>query len=271
MHPPRVLIAVSLTLWAAASAAAGPQHLFTLDSTTAEKSAQPPASRKFAPDAVEEFRITVDPAAVAANPPSFLIDLPGHSTLEALRTRFVSYQPDWKTWTGTLRPAGGKGPGAGYIHLGYHGDQMTAVIHWSGERFQIVRTPGGHRLARLSDDLSPLSCGVVDRGGKEAGLQFLEEPAASPPAGAINKVATNRIDVLAVYPTEFFYRSAAEENGLLTFIRDSTSLANDAFTNSGVDAAYNLVGIVPLTGAQPPSTGQLNDLVWMTGGRGTPV
>ncbi|HKI02994.1 MAG TPA: DUF4082 domain-containing protein [Thermoanaerobaculia bacterium] len=251
-----------------------PPSLFTIDKT-ARPATEP--SQRFLPDAAEEFLIQTDPAAVAANPQAFTIDLPDLPLLEAVRTRFVVYGPDWKSWIGRLRYAGSLGKGAGYIHLGYHGDQLTAVIEFEGHHFRITGGKESQRLARISEDLSPPSCGLDD---SAAGPPLLGDgqkdsaaPASAAPATDTNTdmetskiLATHRIDVLAVYPLAFFSRGPAAETALFNFIRDSISLANDAFANSLIDAAYNLVGIVPVTGAsQPPSTGITDALNWLTG------
>ncbi|HEV8581132.1 MAG TPA: PKD domain-containing protein [Thermoanaerobaculia bacterium] len=244
-----------------------PPRLYAL-----EKTAQPQVSRELVPDAAEEFLIEIEPAAVAENPPMFIIDLPGLPPLKATRTRFLAYQPDWKSWFGTLRYAksdsGGEAPG--FIHIGYHGDQITALIEFEGERYRIV---GGHeeshRLVQLDGELSPPPCALDDpvdmpQFGHEAphGDGAPLEAAAAPSKSAF-KVAT-RIDVLALYPRAFFTMSASVENGLFTFIQDSISLANNAFANSNVNAYYNLVGIVPVLGEYQPTNGIFASLDWLT-------
>ncbi|HVG09274.1 MAG TPA: DUF4082 domain-containing protein [Thermoanaerobaculia bacterium] len=262
---------------AARPAAQGvPPHLFTLEKTPLAASASSAssasaASRAFLPDAAEEFLIQADPAAVNANPATFTIDLPDTPLLEAVRTRFVVYGPDWKSWIGTLRYAGAKGKGAGYIHLGYHGDRMTALIQFEGQSYRILG--GGrqesHRLARIAEDKSPMSCGLEETEERPelSEAQLATAPAAAAPA--IDSVtsavlATYRIDVLAVYPRAFFVPGGpSAETALGNFIRDSISLANDAFANSQIDAAYNLVGIVPLTGTQPTGNSVSSALTWL--------
>src|SRR3954471_7877505 len=144
------------TPFAAQSPSSKPAPLYTLD-----KAARPPASRWLVPDEAEEFAIRVNPETVAANPQALILELPGLPTLEAVRSRFVVYQPDWKSWFGTLRLEGSDDPGTGYIHLGYHGKQLTGFLEFEGERFQIVDTGAGHRLVHLSDELGTPSCGLV--------------------------------------------------------------------------------------------------------------
>src|SRR5947208_13110904 len=61
-----------------------------------KSSARPPASRLRVHDATEELDVQVDPAAVAANPETLTIDLPGTGLLEAVRSHFVVYRHDWK-------------------------------------------------------------------------------------------------------------------------------------------------------------------------------
>lgn len=251
-----------VTLTAASAEAAGrPGRLYTLG-----KAVPAPETARFdAPDAAEEFSIEVDPEAVTLNPPAFTIDLPTVSTpLEAVRTRFVVYKPDWKSWIGTLRYAGTEGEGSGYIHLGYHGAQLTALIEFEGERYRIVGGfDGSHRLVRLADDLAVRSCGfdnAVSRGAQRPSRNQQLKAAAD--ESFTDAVAT-RIDVLAVYPKAYFAYGPASEAGVFNFIQDSISLANDIFTNSQVNAYYNLVGIVPITGAQPSATGAYDALIWL--------
>jgi hypothetical protein len=270
-----VLSALSAAAHAAKPAAQGvPPHLFTLDDNTARPATA--ASRVLLPDAAEEFIIQADPAAVDANPAVFTVDLPDTPLLEAVRTRFVVYGPDWKSWIGTLRYAGAKGKGTGYIHLGYHGDRLTALVQFEGQSYRILG--GGkesHRLARIAEDKSPLPCGVEETDARPeiSEVQVASAPAAAAPAvdsvtAAIT--ATYRIDVLAVYPKAFFSQGPSSETALGNFIRDSISLANDAFVNSQIDAAYNLVGIVPLNGtAQPTGNSVSSALTWLTTQNGT--
>jgi hypothetical protein len=252
--------------WAAANRRIEPPRLYAL-----EKSAQPQVSRELVPDGAEEFLIEVDPEMVAANPPVFIIDLPDFRPLKAVRTSFVAYRPDWKSWFGTLRDA--SGGATGFIHIGYHGDQVTGLIEFEGERYRIV---GGleesHRLVRLYSELSPPPCALDDTADAVDVPQFDREdprgddaPLAAPtaPVKTAFKVAT-RIDVLALYPRAFFTMSASVENGLFTFIQDSISLANNAFTNSNVNAYYNLVGIVPVLGEYQPTNGLFASLDWLT-------
>ncbi|MFL6193207.1 MAG: PKD domain-containing protein [Thermoanaerobaculia bacterium] len=251
--------------WAAPKRVPDAPHLYIL-----EKAAQIRVSPELVPDAAEEFLIEVDPAMVAANPPAFLLDLPGFPPLEAVRTRFVTYRPDWKSWFGTLRDARTGGEATGFIHIGYHGDQITAVIEHEGERYRIV---GGveesQRLVRLSGELSPPPCGLENTTDLMEPSLFREDrhsegsrvlvKSATKAAGL---KTTARIDVLAVYPKAFYTLSATVESGLFTFIQDSISLANNAFLNSGVDAFYNLVGIVPVLDVQP-ATGIFASLDWL--------
>ena len=244
-----------------------PPRLYDLDVV-----AQPEVRRDLVPDGDEEFLIEVDPAAVAANPPAFVIDLPGSSPLVATRTRFVDYGPDWKSWFGAIRHAGTAGKGAGFIHLGYHGDQLTAVIDFAGERYRIVG--GGeesHRLVRLSNELSPQPCGVDETADDaaaplfEAFVEDAGEDDSSLTAVTSAVMTVTRIDVLAVYPKAFFTMSATVENSIFTFVQDSISLANNAFSNSNVPAYYNLVGVVPVLDSPQPVSGVQSSLGWLNG------
>src|SRR5215218_1390011 len=147
MRNARLLTTVFLTALATTNAFAArnpstpapPAHLFALD-----KAAQPPASRWLVPDEAE----------------AFTVDLPGLPPLEATRRRFVVYRPDWKSWIGTLRRAGTDEPATGYIHLGYHGKQLSGFLEFEGERYRIVNLEAGQRLVRLSEELGTPSCGI---------------------------------------------------------------------------------------------------------------
>ena len=267
-----VVFLIALVLAAAsnthAHAAGGPKHksqpphLYGLDSTPRTPTAGPVGLA----DAAEEYLIEIDPQAVAANPQAFTIDLPTLPPLEAVRTRFVVYRSDWKSWIGTLRYAGTQGEGTGYIHLGYHGKQMTALIHFEGERYQIV---GGfwepHRLVRLSDELSVRSCGLDDSGDVADPLSPASTSSKAELESSVGAFTSTRLDVLVVYPKVFFGFGPAAEVAVFNFAEDSISLANDIFTNGNIPAYYNLVGIVPITAAaQPPATGIYDALHWLT-------
>lgn len=234
--------------------------------------AQLEVRRDLVPDGAEEFLIDVDPSIVDSNPPALVIDLPHSPPLVAVRTRFVTYQPDWKSWFGTFHYPGSSGGERGFIHLGFHGDRITALVNLEGERYRIVGGPEeSQRLVRLSGELSPPPCAVDDSGDPvEAPLLLPQKEETSdnsalqgPQVAAIT--ATTRIDVLAVYPKVFYTMSASVESGLFTFIQDSISLANNAFINSGVDAYYNLVGIVPVLGTSQPTTGVTTSRNWLNG------
>ena len=257
MRNARLLTTVLLTALAATNAfaarnpdttPAAPAQLFALD-----KAAQPPASRWLVPDEAEEFAIQTNPEAVARNPRAFTVDLPGLPPLEATRRRFVVYRPDWKSWIGTLRRAGTDEPATGYIHLGYHGKQLTGFLEFEGERYRIVNLEAGHRLVRLSEELGTPSCGIdaVTEAAKSSRLGGEIVTPEEAEGTIVTKIASNRLDLLVVYPKAFFPLGPSAESRLVTFVQDSVSMANDVFVNSSVDAAYNLVGVVPITGSRP--------------------
>jgi PKD domain-containing protein/reprolysin-like metallo-peptidase family M12B len=253
-----ILLNLSLNLtWAAPARQTEAPRLYVL-----EKAALPPVSRELVPDAAEEYSIEVDPAAVSANPPAFQVELPDSVPLLAVRTRFVTYKPDWKSWFGTLRDSDASGEGTGFIYLGYHGDRMTALIEFGGERYRIVGGGPGekHRLVRLSGALSPPPCGLDEAADASEPPSF--RPGEKPFEKGIPalKIAS-RIDVLVVYPRAFFSMSSAE-GSLFTFAQDSISIANNAFANSGINAFYNLVGVVPILDSQPTS-GIFASLDWL--------
>jgi hypothetical protein len=257
-----------------------PAPLFAL-----EKTALPKGIRPLLPNTAEEFLIRVDPANVAADPPSFLIDLPGHALMEAVRTSFVSYRADWKSWFGTLRYASG-GQKAGSIDISYHGAQITALVELDeGDRYRIVGGFGeSHRLVRLDAEKTPMSCGLGAKADARDGTgdtpsqggepRARQAPLAS--AKILSCSANARIDVLVVYPGKgdgtrlgYFDLSAADENALFSFVQNSIAKANQVFANNGINAWYNLVGLVPLINqdnlADPPlpSTGLRAVLDWM--------
>ncbi|HYG63854.1 MAG TPA: DUF4082 domain-containing protein [Thermoanaerobaculia bacterium] len=257
-----------------------PQPLFVLD-----KAAPGRGSLPLLPNSSEEIVIQVNPTDVAANPSSFLIDLPDHGLMEAVRTSFVSYRPDWKNWFGTLRYASGKQE-TGSIHIGFHGATITASIQLDeGVFYRIVGGHGeSHRLVRLDTEKTPPSCGLAtpeDAG--DAPLPLVKPrhgKAALPVTEKILSCSANpRIDVLAVYPAKapagsgslvgYFDMTAAQESAFVTFVQNSISRANQVFANSGINAWYNLVGVVPLinqdvTSDPPlPSTGLRAGLDWM--------
>ncbi len=233
-------------------------------------------------DAAEELLIQVDPRVVARNPPTLLIDLPGHPMLEAVRTRFDAYQADWKSWFGTLRPVDGEAGPTGYIYLGFHGDRLTGDMKIAGERYSIAGGPEvGQRLVRLSDELTPPSCAIGTEADAPADeTQHWLTPEQAPEVGSLQEKATATIDVLAVYPGRsgngnpagFFQGSATDETAMRNFVQDSIATANAIFTGSVVDARYELRGVVPFLDPVvrngEPGAGIYDTLAWLTGGAG---
>lgn len=230
------------------------------------KTALPKTSRPLLPDAAEEFLIQVDPTAVAANPAVFLVDLPDYGLLEAVRNRFFDYKPDWKSWSGSLRYVDHHEP-AGSIYIGFHGDRITALVELAdGERYRIAGGPEeGQRLVRLSGGLGSPACRMDTPASSQETLPGTERMSRvdAPVALQTAALGTVRIDVLAVYPRAFFGISSWTESSLRTFVQDSISLANEAFANSGINAYYNLVGIVPILGGSQPATGLFSSLSWL--------
>jgi len=239
-----------------------PPQLFTIKGP----SFAPKAGFLATPEAVEEFRIAVDPKLVASNPAVVAVDLPSGLQLEAVRRDFAEYGPEWKSWFGTLRIAGSGGEGSGYAYLGYHGSQLTAFFQFEGERYRIVGgLAGSHRLARLTDATAVPSCAFDALEAADDGAPW-EPPAELPLPGSnplVTKVAT-RIDVLALYTKDYFSFPTSEV-GVINFTLDSIAVANNIFSNSGVNAYYNLVHVGPIIGAQPPATGIDAGIQWLTG------
>jgi hypothetical protein len=276
MRSAGTIVVLLLTGWAGLAAAGTsvpvaspdlPPPLFTIDpAALAARAGGAAAGQKTGlvlPDSAEELAIHVEPAAVRADPPLFTVELPDLPLLEAVRSRFVDSGPDWKSWIGTLRIAGAAGAGSGYVHLGYHGDRITGLLQFEGRTFRIAVVGEGHLLARISEDRSPVPCGVEEGGTPPLGLETAAEalqgvaPAATAPP--------HRIDVLAVYPRAFFDLGPAAEDDLARFVRDSISLANDVFVRSNVPASYNLVGVVPLIGSSQPPPVVGRALTWLLG------
>ncbi len=211
---------------------------------------------------VEQYAIELDPAAVASAPERFELDLPGGVRLEARRERTVVYDPTWMSWSGELRHLGlsAEAGGSGYVHLVYRGDRVTGVLNFGSEKYQIAGAAGGgHRLVRLGERRTPV-CALETSPIRTTGGGFRAAP--EPPSGPPLKT-TVRIDVLAVYTDEFLSSPAAEAE-VQDFIHTSVSIANDAFSRSGVNAYYDLVHVGPITGLQPPSPDRiLSTLFWV--------
>lgn len=248
------LACLTLAVFAAgqSSAAVPPARVFTLVDL---RSQAPLTGWQAVEDAVEEFHVATDPAAVAANPASLTLALPYGAELEALRTRFVDYGPEWKSWSGVLRRAGSKAPGDGYVYFGYHGQRLTGIVHFEGERYQIAGgLAGPQRLVRQSDELahSP-TCGLHATRGARA--LDSEEPSGAKrtlETAPTAKAALTRIDVMALYPKAYFAFPTSEIS-VVDFVEDSIDLANQAFVNSKVDAYYRLVHVGPIVQTQPAS------------------
>lgn len=253
---------------------AGSAALYKLDQIP-----RPPVEGWLAvPGAAEEFLLSgVDPEVIAADPQTVTFDLPFGPTVEAVRTRFVEYRDDWKSWFGTMRISGTGDRTTGYVYLGYHGEQLTGLIDFRGEHYRIAGgLAGAHRLVRLSEHPGTLTCGTEERsrGGVEetsapelehaAGRLFLPPPeTGSEPDGVTPKTHfPARLDVLALFPKAYFAFPTSEVS-LINFVQDSIALANDAFSNSGIYAFYNLLYVGPLVGPQPPSTGLFDGINWL--------
>jgi hypothetical protein len=214
------------------------------------------------PGAIEEFAVRADPGIVAKGPRVLSFTLPTGEEVEAVRTSFVTYGPSWKAWFGTLRAAGAAGPGEGSAYFGYHGEQLTAFLRYGDEKYRLVGgLSGDHRLARLADELGVPSCAYEE-------IFFPEDPVtegtAPTTANALMAKAATRIDVLAVYPKAFFSFPTSEV-GVINFVHDSIAVANNIFTNSNVNAFYNLRHVGPIIGTQPPATGIDAGIQWLTG------
>ncbi len=287
-------LAFLLAVVTASAAAARPQpageppQLFAVDDGASGKLARPLLG-----ESSEELPIVVNPAAVAANPPVFRIELPAQGSLEARRTSFVKHRPDWQSWSGNLYEPGGVEP-VGSIHVGFHGDRITGLLSLdAGDSYRIVGgREEGQRLARLDPGLSLPPCGLdgLDGLGEEGGgghdrvlppfRRFSSRAQADSGAGEkiLSCSANAVIDLLVVYPSRgtgtrrgYFEANGPDLDDLEDFVEDSVDRANLIFDNHGINAEYRLVGTVPLldqTGllpASPALPGLQHSLTWMNG------
>ncbi len=236
---------------ASAQSSSKTPSLYALDDTPRA----PEAGWHAIEDALEEYQITTEPKVVASNPPSILLDIPYSSRLEALRTRFVDYGSEWKSWFGVLRYAGLRDEGTGFVYLGYHGDRVTGILHFRGERFQITGGVGGpQRLVRQSDELARTpNCGL-HMGDNVSPVSSAtsggEETNAADGSGTLTSKVKTRLDVIAVYPRAYFPFPTSEIT-LVDFVEDSIALANESFDNSNINAFYNLRHVGPIVQTQP--------------------
>ena len=258
-----LILATALAAGASAKPA-GPPQLYRLDETPLA-----PAKGQLAiPEAVEEFAITLDPKLVDSNPEVLAIQLPSGPLLEAHRNRFVIYEADWKSWSGELRHPGAADP-MGYVLLVYHGDFVTGLLNTDEGRFRLAAPlDRGPRLVRVKD--AGVSVCPVD-GGSHAGPEVPRHswrPRQSTPKSSspivFDELVATRIDVLALYTKDFFAFPLSEVS-MLTFVRDSISLGNDIFANTGVNAVYNLLQTLAILDPvqKPPATGLADALNWM--------
>lgn len=222
-----------------------------------DKSARAPAiGWKAVEGALEEFRIAVDPKTVAADPEVIRIELPFGPSLEAVRSSFTDYGPEWKSWTGTIRRAGATDLGDGYAYLGYHGDRITGVLHFEEERYRITGgIDGPQRLVRQSDELTGgTSCGLHLEAGAEPIPPGRSRTAKESSSPTLSQKSLTRIDLMAVYPRAYF-ASPVAQIGLVDYVEDTVAQANTIFANSRVNAYYNLVHVGPIIGTQPSLQG----------------
>jgi PKD repeat protein len=285
-------LAFLLAVVTASTAAARPQspgeppQLFAVDDDAPAKLARP-----LLEESSEELPILVNPAAVAANPPVFQLELPAHGPLEARRTSFVKHRPDWSNWSGELYEPGGVEP-VGSIHIGFHGDRITALLSLdTGDWYRIVGgREEGQRLARLDSGLSLPPCGLDglgEEGGHDHGghdrvptpfRRFWTRAQAESGAGEkiLSCSANATIDLLVVYPSRgtgtrrgYFDANGPDLDDLEDFVEDSVARANQIFDNNGINAEYRLVGTVPLLDqvnlvpASPALPGIQGSLNWM--------
>lgn len=230
---------------------AQPRSLYLLDHTAR----LPVELRSGFEDAVEdaliEYQVTADPAVVATNPARIRLDLPHLGEVEALRDRFVDHGPEWKSWTGRLRHAGSQEEGSGFVYFGYHGKRVTGIIHFEGERWQILGgVDGPQRLVRESDELATTPNCALEIGTDVGFRSLADHQPSDAPSGL---TTATRIDVMALYPKVYFAFPTSEIS-LIDYVEDSIDLANTIFVNSEVNAYYNLVHVGPIVTGQPTAT-----------------
>ncbi|MEM9557229.1 MAG: Ig-like domain-containing protein [Acidobacteriota bacterium] len=255
------------TAWAAPS-----PELFRID----DLSPAPTEAVSNIAGAVDEVAITLDTAALDTAPAALELPLPDGRRVQATRTSFDA-TADLLAWGGPIDRGDGRVPG--YLHLIDRGDTVTGILNLGAERYQIVATPGGHRLVRVE-----LEHGVCALEADAHDVELLEPHAvldAADPATAGLDTASARldlaardaalgtgstqakftIDVLAVYPSAF---TGTAEAGVRDFIERSVCIANDVFAQSRIPTEYRLVAMERLTGAsQPPATGLFDGMRWM--------
>ena len=212
-------------------------------------------------NAVEEFSIATRPEVLAANPAVLRFELPFGPRLEGIRRHFRDYGPEWKSWSGTLRLAGSSGPGKGYVFFGYHGERITGVLRFEGERYEITGLGQPQRLVRQSHGLAEgVNCGVHPGDEIKPLGSAVDSVAAVGASPATAQRAPQRIDVMAVYPMAYF-SSPTTQISLVDHVEDTLAQANDIFDNSNINAEYNLVHVGPIVGTQPSLQGPQGGLI----------
>ncbi len=207
----------------------------------------------------EQFAIYLDSELLALNPERLALDVPGGTSLEALRSRWTQVDEDHFSWYGILdaeadsRSSRNEAEATlrnGYVLLSYtEGRVMGTLQTPEGVHYHITPAAGGiHRLVR-TEGAQHDGCGV------EAVQQQTAPLIAAEKADACNVPATNyRLDVLALYMPDFV---GPQEQAALDSINLDIAMANTIFANSQVKITYNLVYAGPLTEEHPTSSGQL--------------
>ena len=253
-----------------ASATAFSQTLFTLKDSVSG----PDLDALSFIGAAEQFQISVDPSLVASNPETLEFELPDGRRLLADRKSFRAYDTTWMNWNGEVRVSGPSWTvrdRKGFLYLNDHGEYVTGVLNLGHEQYRIIMAEGDQRLVRLSEKRPP-SCGMTMSGRDlnpaprplYPATPWKAKPAPISRQAELATKATTIIDVLFVYPEDgfpgFWDRWALEH-----FIRDSVSLANVVFAESGVNAEYRYI-IEPLESSDQPQPASVGaSLAWLNG------
>ncbi len=214
----------------------------------------PPAS----PASVAEVPISVDFAALAANPASITLSRTDGSTFKANRTGFESRGKGDFAWRGV--PAADGGASEGDITLTVKHGLLAGLITLKDEVYEIQPRGGAHRLMRLDQSLFP-PCATNDGDGVVAD-PIPGRPLADVSRGNLTSASVSQIDILTVY-TPQAQAAAGGAASMDTTIQSAVDVANTSFTASGIDVHFNLVHTALVNHNDSNNTG--TDLAWVAG------
>lgn len=253
-----VAFACIATLLGVASSSASSEPLFTYEPG--------PPSKVFdeiqVAGAIARYDVSLDPARVAANPPTLALTLPDGRELVATRELFViDDDAGLRSWVGAVRQATeAETTGDGYLQLMERGDRVTGILNIGIEQYRLISAgPGLHQWVSIGSDTPSCALGRTHADTSARQSPVPHDVAVAPIGAPVEKMITE-IDVLAVYTNGF---SGAAETGVRDFIEDSVALANTGFIRSQVNARYRLVHMAKLTGAQPPLNTGISAWEWI--------